>query len=159
MAFAGRREWRCRQWSQGSEVETVHMWMKSFAKDNCPSQHQEYFSVSLSPLLVFSSPAKTAVPFSCPLPATCQGAASVFGTLQPGRAEQPQGLHWGQVCAVTQVFRQWRCGSGAVWEKELVSCKPSWTQEGKESPEMLGGTTLDSFFAVSPNRSALNYLK
>lgn len=94
MAFAGRREleWRCRQWSQGSKVETVHVWMKSFAKDNCPSQHQEYFSVSLSPLLVFSSPAKTAVPFSCPLPATCQGAASVFGTLQPGRAEQPQGL-------------------------------------------------------------------
>lgn len=57
------------------------------------------------------------------------------------------------------VFRQWRCGSGAVWEKELVSCKPPWTQEGKESPEMLGGTTLDSYFAVSPNRSALNYLK
>lgn len=154
MAFAGRREleWRCRQWSQGSEVETVHVWMKSFAKDNYPSQHQEYFSVSLSPLLVFSSPAKTAVPFSCPLPATCQGAASVFGTLEPGRAEQPK------VCSHL-VFRQWRCGSGAVWEKELVSCKPSWTQEGKESPEMLGGTTLDSFFAVPPNRSALNYLK
>lgn len=97
--------------------------------------------MSLSPLLVLSSPAKTAVPFSCPLPATCQGAASVFGTLQPRRrAEQPQGLHWGRVCAA----RGW-LGKGA--DLQILGHRKE-----KQPLTMLRGTTLDSFFAVFPNR-------
>lgn len=120
----------------------MHVWMKSFAKDNCPSQHQEYFSVSLSPLLVFSSPAKTAVPFSCPLPATCQGAASVFGTLQPGRAEQPQGLHWGQVCAVTQYSGSGDVGQGLSGKRSWSPANPLGHRKEKSLQKCWGGPPL-----------------
>lgn len=115
------------------QVQTVQVRMEEALQKVTAPLNTRNPSVSLSLFLVLSSPAKTVVPFSCPLPLPLCLAPAAPGSWTAPRFALGLGLcsHLGS--------RQCLCGPQADWEKELIPCKPKGQMTSRNA---VGGPPL-----------------